>query len=288
MNPTLVGLLAEGMWVVSALLVALARNIPPYQLMTITWAVSLIVIAVFTLSKGENLFQQWRRPVGDYVLVTTGVTLNVIFYYMALFYAPPFEANALNYLWPIILIALIDLSERNPVNLRKLSGMALGFSGCVMLLVVKSGHFQFESLTIGHISAICGAVTWALYSVLARERSYTTGFMIPIYFSALLISLLISYAKETWIWPTGFDWSLAIALGLIRVSYAMWDYGVRYGDRVLLTSVSYFIPLLSTLLLVAGGYGAANPLIMAAAALIIAGCLLVNADKIMQIVRRRK
>lgn len=77
-------------------------------------------------------------------------------------------------------------------------------------------------------------------------------------------------------------------LGLTRISYSFWDYAMKKGDVMLLTSLSYFLPLASTLLLILFGFIPDRPIIAFGAILIIAGCLLVNVDKLFLFFRKLK
>lgn len=275
MNPTMIGMIATLMWSCAAVFVAMADRIPAFQLMAVTWLIGALAVAAYNAATGNLRLAHWKRPLRDYLFVLAGIAGNTVLYYFAFKMAPPFEANTLNYLWPIMLIAFIDITERKKPDPRQLAGMALGFAGCVLLL---SGGKEgaFEHLTAGHLYAICGATVWALYCCFAKNRDYPSGFMVPIYLVSTLIFAAGHFAAETWVAPDAIEWLAIIVIGLIDTAYVFWDHGIRKGNRTLLTSVSYFIPLFSTILLVAGGFGAQSPAIMLAAAMVIAGCITVN------------
>lgn len=76
-------------------------------------------------------------------------------------------------------------------------------------------------------------------------------------------------------------------LGFTRVSYLMWDYGMKHGDVVFLASICYFLPLATSLLLAAFGFGPATPMIGIGAAWIAGGCLIVNYENIKILLQRR-
>jgi hypothetical protein len=60
---------------------------------------------------------------------------------------------------------------------------------------------------------------------------------------------------------------------------------MRHGNQLMLSSLSYLTPLGSSIVLIAGGHGAASWGVALAAALIIGGCIIVNWDHLLQYLR---
>ncbi len=88
--------------------------------------------------------------------------------------------------------------------------------------------------------------------------------------------------------PDGAGWISIFMLGAFRMSYVFWDYAIRQGNRQLISSLAYFVPLLATLLLIAGGFGATSSVIALAAFLIVAGCLVTNNRQIRDVLSRKR
>ncbi|HQX28067.1 MAG TPA: EamA family transporter [Alphaproteobacteria bacterium] len=280
MNPIHSGLAAAGLWSVTALLVALLSNIPPFQIMALTWAIAVGVLAVFFSFKGGMSAEQFRRPVQDYFFVLGGIGGYTILYYFAFKTGPAFEVNALNYLWPILIVVFIDISERKLPDKRQLAGMMTGFVGCITLLAAKSWPLSFGGLSYAHLMAVSMAVIWALYSCVTRNKNYPPAFMVPVFLILTVFFAVMHLAIEKWVAPSFNEWLIIIFLGFTDISFILWDYSMKKGNRILITSFSYFIPLFSTMFLVLGGFGTANNLIFLAAGLIIAGCIIVNSRSI--------
>jgi drug/metabolite transporter (DMT)-like permease len=73
-----------------------------------------------------------------------------------------------------------------------------------------------------------------------------------------LLSLLCHLLWEETVWPQDLlEWGSVIALALFPVGLAFftWDIGVKRGDIQVLGAAAYSAPLLSTLLLIAFGFG---------------------------------
>jgi drug/metabolite transporter (DMT)-like permease len=285
MNPSHAGLIAIMMWSCAAIFVALADRIPAFQLMGVTWLLSTALLIFYNVLNGRGWRGHWSQSWRDYLFVLVGIAGNQILYYFAFKLAPPFEANTLNYLWPIILIVLIDLHERKRPDIKQLAGMALGFAGCALLLTSGKDN-AFANFNPGHLLAIGGACIWALYSAFAKTRDYPSGFMVPIFLISTLIFFIGHFAFEDWVAPTSKEWLAIAIIGIIDTAYVLWDFAIRRGNRTLLTSLSYLIPLFSTVLLIVGGFGAQSPMIFTAGAMVIGGCLLVNAAQILKSVRK--
>ena len=271
-----------------AVVLSVTASIPPFQLGAMTWFIAFAVMAIYLKCKREKILPHFNRPVSDYLFVGMGITLYMLLIYAAFHYSPPFEANTLNYLWPIFLMVFLSIFQGIPLTLVKWGGLLLGFAGCIILLGFRYGDSQFHGLTIGHISAVLAAIVWALYSCFAKQRDYPTAFMAPIFLISGVLSFIGHVLWEETVIP---EFSIAFAIfivGISRTSYVLWDYAIRQGDRQFITSLSYFIPLVSTVLMILFGFGSGNWLVLVAAFMIVLGCLIINSDKIAGIFIKKK
>lgn len=280
MKGTLAGLTAISIWATSATLIAYLSRIPPLEIVAYSWAISSVLLLAYFMLRGDDIAQYFRRPLNDYLFVIAGIGLYTAVYYMAFANAPAFEANALNYLWPIFLMSFLIIFQGAPLRFSSIAGMALGFAGCVILFFHQDGKPSFSSINYGHALAVLSALMWGLYSCFAKGKTYPVGFMIPVFIISGLLTFAAHSAAEIPVAPDGMEWILIFLIGVCRLAYVLWDYGMQKGDQVLITSASYFTPLVSSVLLAASGFGAASPSIALAAALIIAGCLVVNAAQL--------
>lgn len=289
MRGTLAGFFALMMWASSAYLMAHLGRLPPVGTAAFSWVVSVVMLTGYFLFKRENIISYFRRPLGDYLFVCAGIGFFTILYYISFKYAPVFEANSLNYLWPIFLLIFLNVFQNEKMTLLKILGMILGFCGCVIIfLLPEDGAKPFQSFGIGHITAVLGALLWAWYSCFAKNKTYPTGFLIPVFLFSGLLTFGLHFITEPPVIPDKTEWIVILLIGFARLGYVFWDYGMRHGNQSLITSASYFTPLFSTIILIAGGYGTHNPGIAFGGAMIIAGCLLSNGQAILRIVLRQK
>ena len=86
-------------------------------------------------------------------------------------------------------------------------------------------------------------------------------------------------------WSGGKDSALALrALGIgpVGAAFYVWDIGVKQGDIQVLGAASYSAPLLSTLILILGGYAQYSHAVLVACLLITAGAVLAAKDLLLR------
>jgi drug/metabolite transporter (DMT)-like permease len=270
---TLAGTGALLLWAFLALLARMAGGVPPLQLTALAFAVGGALALAVVAARGRlGALRQgklaWAHGVG-------GLFGYHALYFAALALAPAVEANLLNYLWPLLIVLLSAPVLGLRLGARRLAGVGLGFAGCA-LLVGAGAAFPAEALW-GFASAVGCAVVWAVYSVTSRRMAAVpTEALAGFCLATAALAGLASALFEAPVWPDARQW-LAVALlgaGPLGAAFFLWDAGMKRGDPRLLGTLAYAVPVASTLLLVAGGEGALDWRVAAAAALVAGGGLL--------------
>jgi drug/metabolite transporter (DMT)-like permease len=193
-------------------------------------------------------------------------------YFAALAFAPPIEANLLNYLWPLLIVLLSAPILGLPLGPRRLAGVALGFAGTALLI---GGGARFEAgAWFGFLCAIACALVWALYSVTAKRlAAVPTEAVAGFSAASALLAVAAHLAFEASVWPDARQALAALLLGLgpVGAAFFLWDTGMKRGDPRLLGTLAYAVPVASTLLLWAAGMGALTPAVLAALLLVAGG-----------------
>ena len=116
-------------------------------------------------------------------------------------------------------------------------------------LVGVAGHLEVVVVTLGH-------------GDLVRQANLLA-----------LAGLVCHLAFETYVAPSGIGWGAILALGLgpTGLAFFAWDFATKNGRLSMLGVLSYFAPLLSTVLLVLTGKAPASLAILLSALLIIGG-----------------
>jgi drug/metabolite transporter (DMT)-like permease len=191
------------------------------------------------------------------------------------------EVGLINYLWPsLTLLAAVPLQNRR-ARWFLLPGMLAATTG-VVIATAQGGGLSPTRLwanasanAVPYGLALVGAITWALYSNLAR-RWGAEGGGVPIF---LLASGLVVLPLR-FMFPESTAWDarvlaefLYMAVFVTVVAYIFWDHAMRKGDMVLVAALSYFTPLLSTLFSAAYLGVVPGPAIWVACVLVIVGAL---------------
>lgn len=288
LSPTFCGILALVMFCFGSVLVVLCLQImPPFQLGAVIFLIGYILMTLTEAVKGKNLIAPWRHNLESYMGAVSGVGLYTAVMYTAFCMAPAFEVNVLNYLWPVFMMLFAAACRQAKVGTLQIAGAALGFAGTAFLFITPGEDLFKSGVNPGHLLAISGAVIWAAYSIWAKGKHYATSFMGPVMLISALLCLFVHLTAEKTLWPhTAAGVLLIFIMGAFRVSYTLWDIGMRKGDAPLLTSLSYFVPLASTLLMIAFGFRPQHTEIALGGSLIVLSCLVINADKILRLFRK--
>jgi drug/metabolite transporter (DMT)-like permease len=165
------------------------------------------------------------------------------------------EIGLVNYLWPTatILFSLLLLNQR--ANLLLLPGTILALAG--EFLVITHGDSMSWGSFGGHLRAdpgpyslaFVGAVSWGLYSTLARRWSRpgaggAVALFIPM--TGLTLLVLSLFSRETRVWSARVGGEAVVLAGATVLAYSLWDGAMRRGNLPLVAACSYFTPLLST------------------------------------------
>jgi len=265
-SATLAGVGALALWAFLGVLTRVAAPIPPLQVTAIGFAVAAVLSLSVVAMRGR--LGALRVPPLAWLHGVGGLFGYHALYFAALHWAPPVEANLLNYLWPLLIVLLSAPLLGLPLGARRLAGVALGFAGCALLV---GGGARFPAgAWLGFLCAIGCAVVWALYSVLAKRLHAVPTEAVAGFCAASAILAALAHALfEGWVTPDARQWLALLLLGAgpVGLAFFLWDHGMKRGDPRLLGTLAYAVPVASTALLVL--WGAGEPSWRLAAALVL-------------------
>jgi len=270
---TWLGTGAIGLWALLALLSRAAASVPPFQLTAMSFAVSASLGLLWLAWRGD--LATLRQPPLVWLHGVGGLFGYHALFFAALAHAPAAEANLLNYMWPLLIVLLSAPLLGLHLSARHLLGVAAGLCGCLLLLAHGTA-FSAEAL-FGCACAGGAALTWALYSLLARRlRAVPTQAVIGFCAGSAVLATLAHLAFEPTVIPTPAVLASVALLGLgpVGIAFALWDIGMKRGDPRLLGTLAYATPVASTLILGLAGYASLSLTTLAAAILVAAGGLI--------------
>lgn len=165
------------------------------------------------------------------------------------------EVGLLNYLWPSLTL-LLTAALFHRVTFLMWPGTAIALAG-VFLVLSPGGEWSFPSW-VRHVQTnpaayglgLSAALSWALYSVLARKwAGGNAAGGVDLFLPAtaavlLLIGLGVDEPRSWGVRPL----AEALLLGAATyAAYGLWDRAMRNGNLVLVAAGSYLTPLFSTL-----------------------------------------
>lgn len=284
-DPTYLGVLAILLW---SSTVAFSRRLTGDLG---TWSAAALIytgaglLAMVAAAFTPGRLREMLRLPRAYLLGCGGL---FVLYMISLYLAVGTAANStqvvvvglINYLWPALsLLFSVPLLKKQANPLLPL-GIVISLAG-IGLASWQPGLQLADLLSAAtlwpYLLALVAAVCWGLYSNLSRRwAGESTQGAVPFFLlaSGLALSVGRALTPETSHWSpqTGLELGYMIVFPAM-LAYNFWDSAVRRGRMILVVTLSYFTPLLSTLLTVLLLGAPAQGTFWLAALLVFAGAL---------------
>ncbi len=265
-SPITLALGAVLLWSLLAMLAVRLTGVPPFLLL----ALSLGGAGVLALPS----WRSWRVAPTTILLGIYGLFGFHLLLFLALRRAPAVEANLINYLWPLLIVALAPvLLPGVRLSARHLVAVALGLAGAALLITGGRWTLSIEHWT-GYLLAAGSAFIWATYSLLTRRVAPFPTAAVGMF---CLLSGALAFgchlALESRYTPSlqQAAWIALLAVGPMGAAFFLWDAALKRGDPRTIGALAYLTPLGSTLWLVASGSGVLTTVSAIAALMIVGG-----------------
>lgn len=280
-SATAVGVIAIFLWSCLALLTTLTEGIPPFELLTLSFAVAFAASLMILGRRGLSGFRNWRQPWAVWATGFVGIFVYHALYFFALKVAPAAEASLINYLWPLLLVLLSAYAAREKLHKRQVLGAFLGLAGTAFIMQQRSSNTAAAMPIAGYLAAFGCALIWAGYSVFNRRfREVPSSIIGGICGMSAAAGLVCHLLFETTVWPDASQWTAIVVLGLgpAGLAFFAWDHATKHGNLGTLGALSYLAPLISTVMLIVVGRSDASPILIVPALLIIAGAVIATSQ----------
>ncbi len=226
-----------------------------------------------------------RLPLPTLALGVYGLFGFHFLLFVALRYAPPVQANLVNYLWPLGMVLLAPVFLPG-VQLRAVHVLAalMGFGGAALAILDGPAAQQggaWGGFAWGYIPALASAFVWASYSLLTQRVAPFATASIGVFglLSGLLSLLCHSFLEQPIALETHAMLLIAgLGLGPLGGAFYLWDAALKRGDVRQIGLLSFLTPLLSTLGLL-WMRGEAPSLSMVLAGVLIVGAALLGSPR---------
>ena len=244
-TPLLAAAAAILLWSTLATLGLALAHLPPFLLT----GCALVLGAL----PGLPRWRQWRVPMRTLMLGIAGLFGFHFLLFLALRFAPPVEANLVNYLWPLLIVLLTPvLLPGWSLGARHVAAALLGLAGAALAIGVAPASIDARA-ALGFAFACGSALTWACYSLLVRRVPHFSSWAIggfALASGSLALACHVLLEPRAAIAP-GDAWKLlALGLGPMGIAFYLWDVAMKRGDPRVVGVLAYATPVLSTALLV--------------------------------------
>jgi drug/metabolite transporter (DMT)-like permease len=213
-----------------------------------------------------------------------GFALNQAFFYEGLNLTTPVDASIIHVLNPVFVLVFAGFLIHEKITWLKVSGIALGASGALILILYGKSFSTGTNSFAGNIMVVLNMVFYALYLVLIKPmvgKYHTTtilkwvslfGFMFIIPFS---IRDMLSFS------PTSMDFKSWLSVGYIIllntfVAYLLINFSLKRLSTSMVSFYSYLQPVIASFMSVSLGDEKITLPKIIAAVLIFCGVFLVN------------
>ncbi|NNN99619.1 drug/metabolite DMT transporter permease [Vibrio sp. B1-2] len=166
------------------------------------------------------------------------------------------EMAVINYLWPALTVLFAVFLSRKPVHILVYPSVALAFVGVAWTITGDSGFSVMQisaniaTNPLTYSMAFGGAIIWAVYCNITKQLANGQNAII-LFFMTTAIALWIKYflsSESTLVFTVPATLNLALTGVVMGSGYALWNVAILRGNMVLLATLSYFTPVISTLL----------------------------------------
>ena len=232
------------------------REFPPMLLVGLrTVLAGVVLLPVYLVREGTGIpVWNWRElrvliPMGIF-----GVAANQLFFVLGLAHTSVAHAAIVVATTPLLVLLMAALAGQERMSARKLIGMAIAFSG---IIVLQLGRVQGSSATaVGDLYILIGSLSFAGFTVLGKSVSARHGGIAVstvAYVSAglLMVPLVLIQGSRFhfgFVTQQGW-WSLFYMAAFSSViSYLIYYYALTYRAASRVSVFSYLQPVLATLM----------------------------------------
>ena len=216
-----------------------------------------------------------------------GVVINQVLFLAGLNLTSPINSSIILSTNPIFAFVFAALILKERITFLKGSGLAIGLSG-VLLLILQNGTPDMASSTfLGDVFTLVNTISWAFYTVIIKrmlEKYHPITVMKWTFFFGIFTTIPAGYSQ----WST-MDWSSIplnawLGIGFVVVfatylGYLLISFGLRRLSPTIVSTYTYTQPILAAYIASLMGQDHIDLVMVVSALLIFAGVFVVSRQK---------
>ena len=140
----------------------------PFGINVVRVGVSVLLLWFLYLLKPVNIKIEKKDRSRLLYCAVTGVAINQLLFLKGLSLTYPIHAVLLMLITPILIVFIAAWILRERLGILKLTGLALGISGALVLILAKEHSGDGNNILLGDILIIINAVSYAIYFILVK------------------------------------------------------------------------------------------------------------------------
>jgi drug/metabolite transporter (DMT)-like permease len=177
--------------------------------------------------------------------------LNQVFFTVGLAYTTSGHSSMILAIGPILVLLLARVTKLEALTMAKILGMALAFTGAVLLAVENGLDLRRSPTLSGDLLTLAGTTSFTFYAVLGKKvaKNYDSISMTAVNFfagAAVLLPVAIWQGVRLDWGNVGWEaWVGLIYMGAISsvAAYTLFYWALRYMEASRVSAVNYFQPL---------------------------------------------
>ncbi|MEO6253104.1 MAG: DMT family transporter [Ferruginibacter sp.] len=140
----------------------------PFGINVVRVGVSVLLFWALYLLKPVSIKIEKADRIRLLLCAITGIAINQLFFLKGLSFTYPIHAALLLLITPILIVFIAAWVLKERLGLLKVTGLALGISGALVLVLAKDSSGDGDNVLLGDIFIIVNAVSYTFYFILVK------------------------------------------------------------------------------------------------------------------------
>ena len=216
----------------------------PFGINVVRVGVTVLLFWILYLLKPVNIKIDKPDRRRLFLCAVVGIAINQLFFLKGLSLTYPIHAALLLLITPILIVFIAAWVLKERLGLLKVTGLALGISGALVLVLAKESSGNSENVLLGDLFIIINAVSYTIYFIMVKPlmAKYNPIVILRWVFTIGLVLVLpfgwVEFTQIPWERYTVIDFT---SMGLVVISGTFLAYLFNlYGIKILGASIAGF------------------------------------------------